>query len=123
METMTSNNGAPNGTGNTLSAAASTQETVPTAPPAAPTPSNARLSIGFMNKDTDGELIVDSERIFGATYGNPVFASAEPKAAEFTAARNTYIAAVNAAQDSIIARSTRRTQRANFIALLRKLAH
>ncbi len=112
----TSNTVAP-----TNATSAPPQVSVP--PAIAPASGKTRVAISFLQTDTDAMLIVDSDRIIGSMTGNPAYPTPDPKLADLTAARDTYIAAVKAAQDSIIARSTRRARRANFTALLRKLAN
>jgi len=97
--------------------------TTPTTPATAPTPGNARVAVNFMQTDTDAQLIVDSERILTWMTGNTAYTTPSPALADLTTARNSYVAAVSAAQDSTIARSTRKEQRANFIVMLRALAH
>ena len=120
METMTSSTSNPSVAG-TDAVTPSTTPATPIAP--APTPGKARVSVQFMLRDTDAELIVDSERILTAMTGNPAYPTPSPALAAHTSARSSYDAAVSAAQDSTIARSNRREQRANFIALLRTLSH
>ena len=108
---------------NTSNTPASTQEVVPPPAAAAPTPGNAKVATTFLVTDTDAELIVDGNRIGVAMTGNPAFPTPLPTLAELFAARTAYVAAVNAAQDSVIARSNRRAKRASYTSLLRKLAH
>jgi hypothetical protein len=117
-----------NMTNNTSNTQASTQEAaapppVTTPPAIVPTSGNARVAINFATTDTDAELIVDSDRIYTAMSGNKAFPTPIPSLAELFAARTAFVAAVNAAQDSVIARSTRRAHRTSFVVLLRKLAH
>jgi len=86
-------------------------------------PGKARIAIGFLQRDKDAELVVDSETILAAMTGNPAFPTPSPALADIVTARNAYVTAVSAAKDSSVALSVRRQQRANLVALLRKLAH
>jgi len=119
METMINN------TGNITVAGtdAATPPTTPTPPAVAPTPGKARVATNFLQRDTDAELLVDGQRILDWMTGNAAYKAPTPTLADLTAARNMYAASVSAAQDSTIARSTRRAQRANFTGMLRTLAH
>jgi hypothetical protein len=92
-------------------------------PPAVAPVGKARIAISFLLQETDANLIVSSLRIVVGMTGNPAFLSPHPTLAEITAARNSYIAAVNAAKDSRLAIAVRNQQRAAFTGLLRNLAH
>ena len=83
----------------------------------------AKVAISFLLQEADADLIVSSLRIVGGMTGNPAFPSPQPTLAEITVARNSYIAAVNAAKDSRVAIAMRNQQRTVFAGLLRNLAH
>ncbi|HTA66110.1 MAG TPA: hypothetical protein VK753_11445 [Xanthomonadaceae bacterium] len=106
-----------------------TQPEATNPPGGSPTPSTttasgkARVAIGFLQRDKDAELVVDSETILAAMTGNAAFPKPSPTLSEIVAARNAYVASVSAAKDSSLAVSVRRQQRANLVALLGKLAH
>jgi hypothetical protein len=119
METMTSSTSSIPVASND----AVTPLTTPTLPVTAPMPGNARVSVQWLLRDSDAMLIVDSNRILVSMTGNPAYATPNPTLADLTTARIAYIASVNAAQDSTIARSTRKERRTNFCTLLRTLAH
>jgi hypothetical protein len=102
---------------------ANTQSGVLVTPPSTNTSGNARVAIGFLLRDKDAQLIVDIQTILVAMTGNAAFATPSPTLAEIAAARTSFIAAVSAAKDSSVALSVRKQQRANLVALLRKLAH
>jgi len=97
--------------------------TLPTPSASTNAPGKARIAIGFLQRDKDPELVVDSETILAAMTGNPAFATPSPALADIVAARNAYVASVSAAKDSKVAVSVRKQQRAALVALLRKLAH
>lgn len=92
-------------------------------PPTTSAPGKARIAIGFLQRDKDTELVVDSQTILAAMTGNPAYPTPSPALADIVAARNAYVTSVSAAKDSSVAVSVRRQQRANLVALLRKLAH
>ncbi len=94
-----------------------------TPPPAVPPTGKARVSVYFITRNTDAQLLVASQRIIVAMTGNPAYPAPNPTLAEFTAARNAYIAVVNAAKDSRLAMAVRNQQRGTFGTLLRNLAH
>jgi hypothetical protein len=119
METMTSNVNATN-----VAVTQSTTKLLASAiPTTAPPAGKARVAISFLIQDTDANLIVASQRILTAMTGNPAYPSPLPTLVELTTARNTYMAAVNAAKDSRLAISVRRQQRVAFATMLRNLAH
>ena len=82
----------------------------------------AKVAVTFMTRDTDAEYIVDTGRILAAMAGNKAFPTPVPALADLIAARNAYIAAVNAGHDSRVARSLRDKARQEFTFLLRQLA-
>ncbi len=96
---------------------------VVTPPPTVPSAGKARVSVYFITRATDADLLVASLRIITAMTGNPAYPLPDPKLADLTAARNAYIAVVNAARDSRLAVAVRRQQRGTFGTLLRNLAH
>ncbi len=119
MNTMTNN---VNATSTIQNGQASLQATV-TPPSTTPPIGRAKVAISFLLLDTDADLVVASQRILTAMTGNVAYPAPNPSLAELTAARNTYIAAVNAAKDSRLAVTVRKQQRVVFAGLLRNLAH
>jgi hypothetical protein len=83
----------------------------------------ARLSIGFMTRDTDAQFAVDTARIIAGMNGNKAFSTPAPTLAEIIAARDAYLVAVTAGLDSRLGRSLRQKTRATLVGLLRLLAH
>jgi len=114
METMTNN---VNATSIIRQGQASPLATV-TTPPAG----KAKVAISFLLLATDAELVVASLRIVTGMTGNAAYPVPNPGLAAITTARNTYIAAVNAAKDSRLAVTVRKQQRVAFAGLLRNLA-
>jgi len=82
-----------------------------------------KVAVGFLTQSKDADLIVASERIVVGMTGNAAYPTPNPTLADLIAARNSYIAAVNAAMDSHLGVVVRRQQRAAFTAMLRDLAH
>jgi len=103
----------------TMSAVAPPATTAPVAPPAG----KAKVSTGFLSRDTEAMLSSDSGRILTAMTGNAAFPTPNPTLADLTTARNGFLAAVSAAHDSKLGRAQRKQQRANLCTLLRTLAH
>ncbi|HEV2606344.1 MAG TPA: hypothetical protein VGT79_00020 [Xanthomonadaceae bacterium] len=83
----------------------------------------AKVAIGFLTRDTDAQFIVDTARIIAGITGNAAFPTPTPTLANVVAARNTYLAAVTAGQDSRLARSLRKKTREALVVLLRLRAH
>jgi hypothetical protein len=83
----------------------------------------AKVSTGFMTRDTDAQFVVDTARIIAGMTGNTAFPTPMPALADVIAARNAYTAAVTAGQDSRLGRSQRTKTRQALVALLRPLAH
>jgi len=83
----------------------------------------AKVAVGFLTQSKDADLIVASLRIELGMTGNAAYPDPNPALADLIAARNSYIAAVNAAKDSHLGIVVRRQQRAAFTAMLRDLAH
>jgi hypothetical protein len=82
-----------------------------------------KVAVGFLTQSKDADLIVASERIVVGMTGNAAYPTPNPTLAALIAARNSYIAAVNAAKDSKLGIVVRKQQRAGFTAMLRDLAH
>ncbi|HEV2606526.1 MAG TPA: fibronectin type III domain-containing protein [Xanthomonadaceae bacterium] len=82
----------------------------------------AKVSVGFIGRSTDAILIVQIQRILVAMTGNAAYASPTPTVATLASANTAFIAAVNAAHDSKVAKATRQQQRTSLQALLRQLA-
>jgi len=83
----------------------------------------AKVAVGFLTQSKDADLIVASLRIELGMTGNAAYPTPNPTLAALIAARNSYIAAVNAAKDSRLGIVVRKQQRAGFTAMLRDLAH
>ena len=82
----------------------------------------ARILLAAFTKVTDSELVVVSQSILVGMTGNPAYPAPTPPLADITAARNSFIVAVNAAKDSRRQLVVRRQRRATLVALLRNLA-
>jgi hypothetical protein len=96
---------------------------VVTPPPVAAPVGKARVAISYLSEESDAKLIVAIQSILTGMTGNAAYPTPNPTLAEITAARNGYIAAVNAAKDSRRQIVVRNQQRAAVVALLRTLAH
>ena len=83
----------------------------------------AKVAVSFMSRDTDAQFIIDTARIVAGMTGNTAFPTPSPTLANVVAARNAYLAAVTAGQDSRLARSLRQKTRVALVVLLRQLAH
>jgi len=83
----------------------------------------AKVSVNFMTKATNAQFIVDTARVVAGMTGNTAFLTPVPTLANVVAARNAYLAAVTAGQDSRLARSLRQKTRLALVVLLRQLAH
>ena len=119
MDTNTSNN-------STLAVAIHQALATPgVAIPLTPAAANGkyRVAVSFLTRNSDADLIVASLRIVVGMTGNAAYPTPTPTLADLIAARNSYIAAVNAAKDSHLGIVVRRQQRAAFTAMLRDLAH
>ena len=113
---------APATDASSLDTASAVHEVLP--PPAAVAPTGkARVAISPFTKASDAALIVACLAILNGMSGNAAYPVPFPKLAEIAAARNSFIASVDAARDSRRARPLRMAQRAALVALLRNLAH
>jgi hypothetical protein len=83
----------------------------------------AKVAVSFMVRDTDAQFVIDTARIVAGMTGNTAFPTPVPTLANVVAARNAYLAAVTAGQDSRLARSLRQKTRVALVVLLRQLAH
>jgi hypothetical protein len=83
----------------------------------------AKVAVNFMTTDTDAQFIVDTARVVAGITGNAAFPTPTPALATVVAARNAYLAAVTAGQDSRLGRSLRKKMRVALVVLLRQLAH
>jgi len=83
----------------------------------------AKVAVSFVSRDTDAQFIIDTARIVAGMTGNAAFPTPVPTLANVVAARNAYLAAVTAGQDSRLARSLRQKTRLALVVLLRQLAH
>jgi hypothetical protein len=83
----------------------------------------AKVAVNFLTKATDAQFILDTARIVAGMTGNTAFPTPVPTLANVVAARNAYLAAVTAGQDSRLARSLRQKTRMALALLLRQLAH
>jgi hypothetical protein len=124
MDTSINNTATNGATGNgaslhTMTAVAPPASTTPVDPPAG----KAKVSVGFLSRDTDAKLGSDTGRILTGLTGNAAFPTPNPTLAELTTALNTFLAAVSASHDSKLGRVQRQQQRANLCTLLRALAH
>jgi hypothetical protein len=120
INTTATNSATGNGASlHTLTAVAPTAPTTPVDPPAG----KAKVSIGFLSRDTDAKLGSDTARIITGLTGNAAFPTPNPTVAELTTALNAFLTAVTAAHDSKVGRVQRTQQRANLCTLLRALAH
>ena len=118
MNTMTSN---------TNNAFTSTTSEVTTPPPATPPAATAksgkaRLRKGFLHRDSNALLIVDSQHIIVSMTGNKAYPDPVPTLADIAAARAAFIAGVNAAKDSRLAMSARDDARVVLVGQLSDLA-
>jgi hypothetical protein len=124
MDTSINNTATNGASGNgaslhTLTAVAPTAPTTPTSPPAG----KAKVSVGFLSRDSAAKLGSDTGRVLTSLTGNAAFPAPNPTLAELTTANNAFLAAVSAAHDSKIARVQAKQQRANLCSLMRTLAH
>jgi hypothetical protein len=116
MNTLTDNN-----TGSSAIAAIDpATAAAPASPPAIA--GKAKLTVGFINRNNDKDLLTAASRILTAMTGNPAYAAPSPTLAALTAARDALLAVVNNADDSSLARATRRQLRPPLALLLRQLA-
>lgn len=93
------------------------------ATPAAVPGGKAKVAVGTYQRATVASLQVLSGFIVTGMTGNAAFATPNPTLADFTAARNDYIAAVNGAKGNTIGVAVRVQKRTALLALIRKLAH
>jgi len=91
-------------------------------PPTVAPVGKAKVAIGYLSETSDANLIVAIQSILTGMTGNAAYPSPNPTLANITAARDSYIAAVNAAKDSRRQIAVRRQQRVAVVALLRTLA-
>lgn len=89
----------------------------------APPAGKARVAVTFLSHATDANLIVAIQSVLTGMTGNAAYPSPNPPLANITAARDRFIAAVNAAKDSRRQIVVREQQRAAVVVLLRTLAH
>jgi len=82
----------------------------------------AKVSIKFLTRDNNAVLIVSSGRILLAMTGNPHYPAPVPALADIVAARNAFIALVNAPTGGPAEVIARKQRRAQLVALLRSLA-
>ena len=91
-------------------------------PPTVALAGKARVAVSFLSQDTDAKLIVAIQGILTGMTGNAAYPSPNPTLANITAARDSFIAAVNAAKDSRRQIVVRNQQRVALVTLLRTLA-
>ncbi|HEV2607488.1 MAG TPA: hypothetical protein VGT79_05855, partial [Xanthomonadaceae bacterium] len=94
-----------------------------TPPPTVAPVGNAKVAISYLSETSDAHLIVAIQSILTGMAGNAAYPTPTPALADITAARNNFVAAVNAAKDSRRQIVVRNQQRATVVALLRTLAH
>jgi len=95
---------------------------LPLAASVASLPGRAKVAIAFLIRDSDAALVVDSGRIVAGMTGNAHYPAPVPALADVVAARNAYVAAVNAVKNGSLATVARRQLRAQLVAQLRSLA-
>lgn len=93
-----------------------------TLPPTVAPVGKAKVAVGPIAAANHAQLLVASQHILTGMTGNPAYPAPVPTLAQVTAARNTYIAAVDAAKDSRRQLVVRNQQRGAFVTLLRTLA-
>ena len=120
MDTSINNTAVNGATGNGASIHTMT-DVAPPAPtaPVDPPVGKAKVSVGFLSRDTDAKLGTDTGRILSGLTGNAAFPAPTPALAELTTALNAFLAAVSAAHDSKLGRVQRQQQRANLCTLLK----
>ncbi len=82
----------------------------------------AKVSINFLNDDTDPELLVDTDRVLTLMTGNAVYVTPDPTLAAVTASRTLFQGTVNALNGGTEATAARDAQRKVFAGLVRDLA-
>jgi hypothetical protein len=92
-------------------------------PPTVAPVGKAKVAISYLSETSDANLIVAIQSIVTGMTGNAAYPAPNPPLANITAARDSFIAAVNAAKDSRRQIVVRNQQRATVVALLRTLAH
>ena len=111
-------------TGNTVSSSATADSTavaiVP--PPTGTAVLKNKVAIGFLNQDTDVQLVTGSSRIVAAMTGNAFYPSPLPALATIGTARDAFAAAVNALDRSKGSAVRRDQARLALVQLLRDLA-
>jgi len=117
MDTNTSNTSNPAVT-NLQAVATPAAVTPPTVAPVG----HAKVAIGILSEASHAELIVLTLSIVTGMTGNPAYPTPIPALSDIIAARNAYIAAVDAAKDSRRQILVRNQQRAALIVSLRNLA-
>jgi hypothetical protein len=85
-------------------------------------PGRAKVAIAFLIRDSDAALMVASGRILAGITGNAHYPAPIPALADVTAARNAFVAAVNAVKSGSLAVIGRKQLRAQLVAQLRSLA-
>ncbi|HTA65881.1 MAG TPA: fibronectin type III domain-containing protein [Xanthomonadaceae bacterium] len=82
----------------------------------------AKVAIGFVNTDNDGDLAAAVSRILAAMTGNAHFPDPAPALATVAAARDALLAQVNVAEATRVTLARRRQLRPPLVALVRQLA-
>jgi hypothetical protein len=117
MNTMTSNTASSSAPAASITAAA-----VP--PPTSPGTAvlKNKVAIGFLNQDTDVQLVTDSSRIVASMTGNAFYPSPLPTLAQIGTAHDAFTVAVNALDRSKTSTVRRDQTRLALVQLLRELA-
>jgi len=117
MNTLTSNSVAPSPLADAIAEAL---------PPPASSPvtsvMNNKVAIGFLNQDTDVQLVTDSSRIGVLMTGNAYYPSPVPTLATIATAQAAFAAAVNALDRSKPSTVRRNQTRLTLVQQLRELA-
>jgi hypothetical protein len=108
-------------TNTTLQTAIAEALAVPSTP-SMPLPGRAKVAIRFLTQDRDAALAIASGRILVAMTGNAHYPAPLPAMADVAAARNAFLAAMNAAKSGTPGVITRRQLRNQLVVLLRALA-
>ena len=82
----------------------------------------AKVSISFLNNDSDADLIVDSGRIIAAMTGNANYPTPTPDLTAVGLARSNFVDAVNSLDGGTAATATRDQKRTALTDLLRDLS-
>ncbi|MBV9658516.1 MAG: fibronectin type III domain-containing protein [Verrucomicrobia bacterium] len=82
-----------------------------------------KVSISFLNKDSDAQLLIDAQGIISAMTNNPNYPTPSPKLADVQAARDAFDTAMAAAADGGVALTAAKNDaRDTLVTLLRALA-